>query len=101
MSNVASKELCEELYDLSLWIAPQNHPDATKGYYGTGYDLGYLLRKIPGGVRVQHMTKHIWSASIVGNVVAHLVNGDTPEDAACKLAIELFKQGVLTKESAA
>ena len=78
------------------------------------YDLGYLLRKLPPVIQDPYdkVFKHLqlWingDATVhVGYVepyahddkVAYAQHADTPEDAACKLAIELFKQGILTKE---
>ena len=72
------------------------------------YDLGYLLGKLPYGIML-YKGKKGWTFS-VGNTLhngepkAYEVlrtrnfRSETPEDAAAKLAIELFKQGVLTKE---
>lgn len=83
------------------------------------YDLGYLLRKLPSvlgegtnNVRDLHVAKapdnyiadYMYRVPKNGRLWWHmydrapLTEADTPEDAACKLAIELFKQGVLTKE---
>lgn len=84
-----------------------------KGYYTAwpAYDLGYLLRKLPTkiGDHHLHLKAHvneeykakktgrvtggkIWWSCLIENTIAE---ADTPEDAACKLAIELFKQGIL------
>lgn len=87
------------------------------------YDLGYLLRKLPkhhnfGMPYVSQANDGTqWVASYINwwalweydgkgsakkwhhEVTASLhFLADTPEDAACKLAIELFKQGILSKE---
>lgn len=78
------------------------------------YDLGYLLRELPhfiGDYQLLVMVTYgimgrpetdTWQAGYfkVGNKVGkHLTDGlDTPEDAACKLAIEMFKQGILTRK---
>lgn len=74
------------------------------------YQLGYLLRKLPVYLwSEQYQEKaHLWTRKDEDNWFAwYFVNGirdvvsefgahaDTPEDAAAKLAIELFKQGVL------
>jgi hypothetical protein len=96
------------------------YEDVTVGYGGElrpntapAYDLGYLLRKLP--VRIAEDVNDIywlsitpmdrqgtWSLSYEGNREEsddlYFNFGDTPEDAAAKLAIELFKQGILTKE---
>ena len=69
------------------------------------YDLGYLMRMLPAGCYVAQQSdeeandpqKPQWAA--LGYRDKGLF-ADTPEDAACKLAIELFKQGILTKEAA-
>lgn len=106
----ASLELSKELYELSGW-------DLMDKYYsGNGTiipanDLGYLLRKLP----IMHPETKMfakrqvacwgeqngWHAYwITDDQEIEISSGaaDTPENAACKLAIELFKAGVLTKE---
>lgn len=101
--NVASLSLCKELYELSGWDSLEYHPNAV----GTpitcpAYDLGYLLRKLPRGCYIAQ-TRKGWTASsgnareIFGKQSPITLNADTPEDAACKLVIELFKQGILKK----
>jgi hypothetical protein len=114
--NVASLEYCKELQDVSHWIHGLNYVwcykngewevfDMTmRSDYTTGgevfvpaYDLGYIFRKLPS-TRL--------SKSGIGYRIAYLSHGrerimqkaDTPEDAACKLAIELFKQGILVTD---
>lgn len=112
--NVASLELCKELYELSGWedtekwlTASDLLPEIIDGKK-TGnlkreqvpaYDLGYLLRKLPPVTKVINCSNE--KTQIYGALFPELkltFHGDTPEDAACKLAIELFKQGVLPKE---
>lgn len=125
--NVASLELCRELYEMSGWA------DTNYTYYANGgkhsgtmmhrsmvfnksdnlpaYDLGYLLRKLP----TFHDEANLWlnndglswqvgyATDKYGNGDFHFILSelaDTPENAACLLAIELFKQGVLTREAA-
>lgn len=72
------------------------------------YSLGYLLRKLPIGhpennvfaeLSVHRYLKDKWSAIWQTEDMETEVMqiADTPEDALCKLAIELFKQGVLKK----
>lgn len=79
------------------------------------YDLGYLLRKLPGHITLQSTTwddvhtelpkgqelTYQAAACYQSNIKGLLFQqvADTLEDAACKLAIELFKQGILTKEN--
>lgn len=117
--NVASKELCQELYELSGWYdegSPKFY-EAGDGNDYSGYTLGYLLPKLPARL---HLTQVDWRFSLT-NIDGQVKNKDgawsadywsmldpyfgyartassTPEGAACKLAIELFKRGVLKKE---
>lgn len=125
--NVASLELCKELYELSglndtFFIHQLQFKDDTPtrkmivvdretGHCGShdhketpAYDLGYLLRKLPWGVEITQTdpaTENPWLARYFSDkdgitaLVPHHLYADTPEDAAVKLAIELFKQGVL------
>lgn len=131
MSNVASLELCMELYaltadewlDQTSWQYAKKGPEAQvelvptekgrswpKGYWTSfpAYDLGYLLRKLPKEIQpeLEYYRIHItpsngstngWEAGY-GRVNGIRRQSLTPEDAACKLAIELFKQGVLSHE---
>lgn len=125
--NVASLELCKELHELSGWgdtpisLLLNDFGDVAdilrtgeenpygKGYrFAPAYDLGYLLRKLP-----QYLDNHKrlnihptydgswWSGySPVGDYDISdfaQIDQDT-ENAACKLAIELFKQGILKRE---
>jgi hypothetical protein len=79
------------------------------------YDCGYLLRKLPGsfqykgdwyylmlGRAIDDYDKgYTWAAGYMS--ISHINErlqqlADTPEDALCKLAIQLFKNGILTKE---
>ena len=110
--NFANSELCQELYDLSGWLTGMD------GYYyvsptgkGTGfevrtltdtendrarvfpaYDLGSLLRRLPPG-NVLTSLEDEWIASSSPKVAT----AANPEDAAAKLAIELFKHGILQR----
>lgn len=115
--NVASRELCEELYEVSGWGADPldkdddirdwyGHPTDLKGWVCPKYDLGYLLRKLPeyikdsGGYRYFILTpvSGYWCAQYGRSSVSVTVltkKSASPEDALCKLAIELVKQGIL------
>lgn len=78
------------------------------------FDLGYLLRKLPAEVASQEYDgeeARLWlrkDQDLYFGFYAVMtkkncrsdfgVSADSPEDAAAKLAIELFKQGVLTRE---
>jgi hypothetical protein len=135
--NTASRELCQELYELSGWLTDKyywstgstkdypvkeyrvdkvldykplwfDNPRENTGHVFPAYDLGYLLRKLPklialpdngtGGFLFIDIKKYKsgirWRAGYHDQM---LVNADTPEDAVCSLAIELFKRGILTK----
>lgn len=111
--NVASLELCKELYELSGWDDCSHMYDDDNGetivteskmWNGMtpAYDLGYLLRKLPkpAGVGQMLSSDEVWIATC-GKIHPnkHLYLGaDTPENAACKLAIALFQTGVLEAE---
>lgn len=128
--NVASKELCQELHELSGWSGGEytwyetlkgvieSGIEAIESEWGSGtpkficpaYDLGYLLRKLPRRLNddyrltIQTVVFPQWCASydeLEGIGCAHESYGDSPEDAAAKLCIELFKQGILGKEDKA
>lgn len=124
--NVASRELCEELYELSGWRSTdwvwarhektgeyrvQWIQDTDTGYYwvqdGVAYDLGYLLDKMverKTGLTLYHVHSTMqWECFYAGKFfeygtdTQHWETQDSnPANAACKLAIELFKQGILT-----
>ncbi len=75
--------------------------DSQKRFVCPAYDLGYLLRKILheyGKITLTHDYGHKqwWATDAIGHAV---VNADTPENALSKLAIGLFNQGILSKES--
>jgi hypothetical protein len=119
MSNVASLELSKKLYELSGWgdthrcyrlmtsgdtkewrcidILPNVAGDIP------AFDLGYLLRKLLAVSSPEFILQSDGRTLIIADYQAgedwpqlsFIV--DTPEDAAAKLAIELFKQGVLTR----
>jgi hypothetical protein len=98
--NVASLELCKALYELSGWAGDDSFGDMDSGKSATpAYDLGYLLRKLPQGTHIVKNTgdKPDYSCWSYLHENVDTVRADTPEDAACMLAIELFKQGVLKK----
>lgn len=112
--NVASLELCKELYELSGWDdgSLQDYYHLDKNGKGTAwrkevdrtipaYPLGFLLRKLPYKLPNTHINHWLTISMGAASAVAKysdselVKRGDTPEDAACKLAIELFKQGIL------
>jgi len=112
--NTANLELCKELYEVSGWRGTEKRwqgslqfPDNCVAVLldncdGDGiapaYDLGYLLRKLQGQKRAsvsRLLSRDMWVASCVG--IRKNCEAGTPEDAACKLTIELFNQSILTK----
>lgn len=122
--NVASLELCKELYKMSGWdgthyvwynrkLILERLVKYDKGTKFPAYDLGYLLRKIGESSRHDHEdfgmfdtvgvfhvgsteNKYLASCASDGEQIDALYErANTPEDAAAKLAIELFKQGIL------
>lgn len=130
--NVASIDLCRELYELSGWddtdrlccltcneiVADEQKIDDGRTHESIpAYDLGYLLRKLPkfgkytrgDGLVAKDKTRLTITVADSGTWVATMDSdyeedgwidpsyADTPEDAAAKLAIELFKQGILTE----
>lgn len=129
MSDVAARELCEELYKLSVWddtdkwILVNEYGETSligsKALHNPSYPAytaGYLLRKLPDETPRQdnmygasmgrrNLTTYDgkWIASYryedEMNPPEHYFEhiADTPEDALASLAIELFKQGILTK----
>lgn len=113
--NVADKDLCKTLWELSRWEGCENdgkNYDVNIGFY-PAYDLDYLLRKLPLERQTEFgtdVTLHLYfdSGKTSRGWVAEYTDGNYivleaglsgeasfAEDAACKLAIELFKQGVL------
>lgn len=121
--NTASLNLCKKLYELSGWNEPSEgwykdnneewigvralydhkpggdiNVDTRSNFISPAYDLGYLLRKLPLGTELTKGTKGYFIAPPYQYRKRSMAEYfDTPEDAACKLAIELFKQGVLKK----
>jgi hypothetical protein len=114
--NTASLELCKQLYELSGWEDTQNNhyqladksytinTEDRRGYQWDficpAYDLGYLLRKLPQVIEedaglVFYPGKYTkrWYIGYEGK--GRFGEANTPEDAACKLAIELIKQGII------
>lgn len=115
--NVASLSLCKELYKVSKWLdTPNCYFNSDSGSHGLtdsnngelghdiyreapAYDLGFLIRKLPPYTRIQTMKGDVpYRVSYDNGVSERGVNANTPEDAAAKLAIELFKQDILKAE---
>lgn len=107
--NVASLKLCKELYEVSGWDGTHKHYGkmesgnyiATCGLFEKhqecpAYDAGYLLRKLPAldFEMYRNANDNVWHA--IANERFQGI-ADTPEDALAQLAIELFKQKVLTR----
>lgn len=127
--HVAELSLCKELYELSGWrdtsefyvngmlqhgidTAFEDHAIKTNyPGYSPAYSLGYLLRRLPEFIdwkELQHNLS-LYPSGVLGGWVAKYENAplktafqvvaDTPENAAAKLCIALFKQKILTRES--
>lgn len=110
--NTASLELCKELYELSGWndtyFSHETFLDDSDEPSGRlqsipAYDLGYLLRNLPLGAKTfrDSMVWHVWLEAAdnqTGKQITAMAGN--PEDAAAKLAIELFKRGILSKTTA-
>lgn len=113
---VATPELCKQLFDLSGWSDTYFSTNIYNGRlvkrfpkhsteHIPAYDLGFLLRKLPPKyyvTRAEAPADNIWCIGHEEELPAESFSevpifADTPEDAACMLAIELFKQGILTK----
>jgi hypothetical protein len=122
--HVTSLELSKELYELSgwkgtnFWHGQRISHLKRKVYFSTtglageieallecpAYDLGYLVDKLP---ELNHAQEYLlMEASPIGYAFGYASYGEligvsgtdySPEDAAAKLCIELFKQGILTK----
>lgn len=112
--NVASKGLCKDLHELSGWTRTHTvwHYDTIVSPFACGYedinaaihftpayDLGYLLRKLPGTTQTFKMPSGKYRCWLNISSTTTTFEHDTPEDAAAKLAIELFKQGILEREA--
>ena len=118
--NTASLELCKTLHELSGWDDTYHYYDAddvvdekahamfmSRDKNCPAYDAGYLLRKLPKYIDKKHwlylqpISYIVWAAGYKDTENAKFdpdAWANTPEDALCKLAIELFKQGVLKGE---
>lgn len=124
--DVASLELCKELYELSGWVTDDfwqwieahqeyelNNGDSMNKAHPEypAYSLGYLLRELPLNVNGSffeldhygtdngYWVAHYCKHDLNTNVYTYKfgTNGSNPEDAVCEQLIELFKQGILTK----
>lgn len=109
--------LCYVEDPASIVVVDRDYADAhDANKYAPAYELGFLLRKLPQFTDTKHRFT-LQPAGVVGgkkypynaawcasyddtNRRSNIKEqyADTPEDALCKLAIELFKQGVLTRE---
>lgn len=124
MSNVASLENCMTLHELSGWdettfchktvltgdelefraisLTEDARVGANARFLCPAYDLGYLLRKLPDQTLLGTLPTGSWVIEYnpTPGKFTHEFEfvADTPENATTKLAIELFKQGILTKE---
>lgn len=113
--NVASLEICKKLYEVSGWKTGRVIRDnpTESSYNETNviayeYDIGYLLRKLRSGAGVIKNSSYYTArpptmlGSPENNDPLHGRTGwdaDTPENALCIMAIELFEKGILTQEA--
>ena len=122
--NVASLSLCKDLYQRSGWKGTDyfyqfiEYSDLSTGYYlinpvletplhanaYPAYDLGFLLRRLPRQAWQKDFYLLVSDSEWVAGYDSKHPTGlprsafaDTPEDAACKLCVELFKKGILKK----
>lgn len=97
--NFASEELSKELHKLSNWEGDDFMVE-NGTLVSVSYSLGYLLRKLKNlPIALDSNFGEGWRASeFHDNEVSFEFTADTPEDAAAKLCVELFKQGVLNKK---
>lgn len=120
--NTTSFEMSKELFERSGWTGTEkywyknwlNQNRWQIGHLGEAeeenypaYDLGYLLRKLPPlGYKDDDPIADSWlTLELAGGkwFCGHkgwrdTIEADTPEDAACILAIRLFEQDVLKGE---
>ena len=107
MTDVANLELCKELYELSGWCQYGQSEVYNGAIISYNYTLGYLLRKLREQDIFPILSAELYDRwwcrygwlSKDGKTLTRpgkeLGSADTPENATCKLAIELIKQGVL------
>jgi hypothetical protein len=121
--NIASLELCRDLFELSGWGQSETHLTYYDGSLDEtepwdrgadnrkcipAYDLGYLLRNLPqnswvgyvdtSGRRGYALAKtYAWNEKGTDIDKIAECRADTPENAAVMLAIELFKRGILKR----
>jgi len=113
--NTASFALCKELYELSGWTLTEKHWYKGQPVYNApypwdcpAYDLSVLLERLPQNSWVGYTDTsgqrgyalaytYAWNKQ--GDDVERIAgcSAETPEDAACKLAIELFTRGILKR----
>jgi hypothetical protein len=111
-------------WETDSWTHPDEeylltYEDVTVGYGGNirpgataAYDLGYLLRKLPYevidnwaawvyGFKLMPTAStgwKIWYGEVGTDSEMYFNSADNPEDAVAMLIIELFKNGILTRE---
>jgi hypothetical protein len=120
--NVASKELCQELYELSGWddtyfLYTKTGKISTVASMFSGqplpaYDAGFLLRKLPSEIESDGRIYRLRGGKNQYYFFEYQAKDDRdirwwnispfskdfPEDALCALVIKLFKTGLLKKE---
>jgi len=120
--HIAKFELCRELYELSGWTwtdyyytifeyRPQDVVvllgKAKDGLHIPAYEIGYLIERLPqkvNGARLvlagMPMSGRWGCAYLYGLNISFDASqiADTPQDAACSLAIVLWRQGILVRQ---
>lgn len=121
MSDVADRDLCVELYELSGWNdnSLAIHPEWQDfSNICPAYSLGYLLRKLPKKIEREDdgnytLNLHQWQKDgvwyweinygrhdstlfLTGKNAGYVsAKADTPENAAAQLCIQLIKSGII------
>lgn len=118
--NATSLEISKKLYEVSGWDncslkwIRDKHPEHNMGefvsdtnvtpksmeYLAPAYDLGYLLRKLPGTIGNKYLDigyggTGVWSACYELFEQDHYCTADTSEDATALLAIKLIEEGII------
>lgn len=94
-----------------VWSRDHLMEGIVEGDISPAYDLSYLLMRLPKLITL-YQSEGSWSchfqsskthqAIVNGSVIVlpyfWMTRGETPEDAACSMAIDLFEHGIITKE---
>lgn len=104
--NLTSRKIGKELHKISGWEPPFFTMIDGK-LTNMQYDLGYLLRRLPQesqidkghfqyGDGIRYHAKYSWNTELPNRERHYATeSAATPEDAAARLAIRLFEQGIM------